>query len=262
MDFGFLINTDKQVDEWITFAEQQNIKGMELMFHKPGMEKFEDETLLDNFAETPVEVCACGMWFVNIMSPDQKEYEENKNKACKFLDYTARLGSPVAFMSTGEYDEDDPDKNIEKFSEEFEFYNNYARDLGLELAFYLGHSGNFIKSREILKKTIEVVPEMKLKLDPVGIMRNLNDDPYKILEMFGDRVAHFHVKDIYQNGDFEIEPPVGLGDLHWNKILGLLYNYKYDGYVIAEPHGPQWSQGDYYWKHILLTKRHIEQFLV
>lgn len=262
MKFGFLINTDKKISKWITFAEQQGIEVIELMFNKPEEQDFENKKIIKEFQQSEVEPCACGLWFVNTMSPDRDEYKKNKNLATKFLDYTAELGSPIAFMSTGEYDKNNVDKNIEKFSKEYEFYSNYAQDLGISLAFYLGHDGNFIKTRGILKKTIKEIPEMKLKLDPVGIMRNLNDNPYKILELFGDKVLHFHVKDIYQNQDFEIEPPVGLGDLQWNKMLGLLYNFDYNGYVIAEPHGPKWSQGEYYWKHILLTKKHIEQFLI
>lgn len=52
------------------------------------------------------------------------------------------------------------------------------------------------------------VPEFNIKLDPVGIMRNMKDDPYEIMKRYANRIAHFHAKDIFRYGDngWEIEP--------------------------------------------------------
>ena len=124
--------------------------------------------------------------------------------------------------------------------------------------------GNFFHSREILDKLLKEVPEFNIKLDPVGIMRNMKDDPYEIMKRYANRIAHFHAKDIFRYGDdgWEIEPIVGMGQLKWNVMLGMLWNVGYDGYIIIEPHGDVWAEPENRWKHIVLAKRHLEQYMI
>jgi sugar phosphate isomerase/epimerase len=106
------------------------------------------------------------------------------------------------------------------------------------------------------------VPKLGLKLDPVGIIRNLKADPYNVVYRHGDRVVHFHVKDILRLPDAEIEPPPGMGELDWGRLLGILYERGYDGYVCDEPHCRFWGRPDDRRRlHIKLTFRHLEQFL-
>ena len=95
-----------------------------------------------------------------------------------------------------------------------------------------------------MDKLLKEVPEFNIKLDPVGIMRNMKDDPYEIMKRYANRIAHFHAKDIFRYGDdgWEIEPIVGMGQLKWNVMLGMLWNVGYDGYIIIEPHGDVWAE--------------------
>lgn len=76
-----------------------------------------------------------------------------------------------------------------------------------------------------MDKLLKEVPEFNIKLDPVGIMRNMKDDPYEIMKRYANRIAHFHAKDIFRYGDdgWEIEPIVGMGQLKWNVMLGMLW---------------------------------------
>lgn len=170
----------------------------------------------------------------------------------------------MAFFNTGEYDPEDPDKNIAEFKKEYLYYKDIADKKGIKLACYLGHGGNFVHSREILDKLLKEVPEFNIKLDPVGIMRNMKDDPYEIMKRYANRIAHFHAKDIFRYGDdgWEIEPIVGMGQLKWNVMLGMLWNVGYDGYIIIEPHGDVWAEPENRWKHIVLAKRHLEQYMI
>ena len=103
-----------------------------------------------------------------------------------------------------------------------------------------------------------------MPFEDVGIMRNMKADPYEIIKEFGGKIVHFHAKDIFRYGDdnFEIEPIVGMGDLRWNVMLGMLYHHGYDGYIVIEPHGPIWAKPENRWKAVVLGKRHIEQFMV
>lgn len=143
-------------------------------------------------------------------------------------------------------------------------WKDIADKKGIKLACYLGHGGNFVHSREILDKLLKEVPEFNIKLDPVGIMRNMKDDPYEIMKRYANRIAHFHAKDIFRYGDdgWEIEPIVGMGQLKWNVMLGMLWNVGYDGYIIIEPHGDVWAEPENRWKHIVLAKRHLEQYMI
>ena len=52
-----------------------------------------------------------------------------------------------------------------------------------------------------MDKLLKEVPEFNIKLDPVGIMRNMKDDPYEIMKRYANRIAHFHAKDIFRYGD-------------------------------------------------------------
>lgn len=115
-----------------------------------------------------------------------------------------------------------------------------------------------------MDKLLKEVPEFNIKLDPVGIMRNMKDDPYEIMKRYANRIAHFHAKDIFRYGDdgWEIEPIVGMGQLKWNVMLGMLWNVGYDGYIIIEPHGDVWAEPENRWKHIVLAKRHLEQYMI
>ena len=55
----------------------------------------------------------------------------------------------------------------------------------------------------------------------------------------------------------------GNGDsIHWGKLFAFLYEHNYSGWLSIEPHGPVWSKGTMREKMLLLTKRHIDQFLI
>lgn len=68
--------------------------------------------------------------------------------------------------------------------------------------------------------------------------------------------------DEYGDDGWEIEPIVGMGQLKWNVMLGMLWNVGYDGYIIIEPHGDVWAEPENRWKHIVLAKRHLEQYMI
>ena len=58
------------------------------------------------------------------------------------------------------------------------------------------------------------------------------------------------------------QPAAGMGDIAWGKVMAFLYEHGYDGYLSIEPHGPKWSRPPLRETMLLLTQRHIGQFLV
>jgi sugar phosphate isomerase/epimerase len=249
---------------WAELARQQGIDGLELLFNTKVGVRFDAALIREALAGTGVEVCACGLWWLNTIDPDPAVRAKNRETMHAFLDMAHEIGCKIAFFNCGEYRPGDTDENIRQLRGELQHYKEYAGAYGITIANYLGHGGNFINSRDILRRALEEIPELNLKLDPVGIIRNMKDDPIEIIKLFGNRLVHFHVKDILRYGSdgFEIEPAVGMGDLRWNAIFALLYHHGYEGYVVIEPHGPLFSVPENRWKHIMLSKRHIEQFML
>ena len=45
-------------------------------------------------------------------------------------------------------------------------------------------------------------------------------------------------------------------------FFAFLHEHDYQGYLSMEPHGPKWSRPPLMKKMVLLSKRHIEQFMV
>ena len=64
------------------------------------------------------------------------------------------------------------------------------------------------------------------------------------------------------DGELASQPPIGMGDIQWGKIMAFLYEHGYDGYLSVEPHGPIWSRAPFRQKMLTLTKRYIGQFLL
>ena len=184
---------------WVDLAQQQGIDGVELLFNSKCGVDFSLDKIKPAFENTPVEPAACGLWWLNTISPDPDERAAVRRTMLEFLDMAEAIGCRMAFFNTGEYDPEDPDKNIAEFKKEYLYYKDIADKKGIKLACYLGHGGNFVHSRGILDKLLKEVPEFNIKLDPVGIMRNMKDDPYEIMKRYANRIAHFHAKDIFRS---------------------------------------------------------------
>lgn len=257
------IHQASDLRQWAEFAVENGIDGLEIMYDYRENPVFDAKMINEAIAGLPVEICACGLWWANTQA-EGEEGEKIARTMEEFLQMTHDVGCRMAFFNAGEFEAGNTFANVERLKVQYKHYYDLAKELGITVSTYIGHGGNFINRRNILSRVLEEIPEYNLKLDPVGIMRNLKDDPYEIIKLYGNRCVHFHVKDITRYGcdGFEIEPPVGLGDLRWNMIFGLLYHHDYHGYIVIEPHGPKFGKTENKKTHILLSKKHIEQFMV
>lgn len=248
---------------WAEFAVENGIDGLELLYDSRKNPVFDADLIREGVAGLPVEICACGYWWANTLAEGEEGEKVARNME-SFLSMVHAVNCKIAFFNAGEFEPGNTLANVAHLKQKYLYYHNRAREMGITISCYIGHGGNFINRRHILSRVLEEIPEFNLKLDPVGIMRNLKDDPYEIIKLYGDRCVHFHVKDITRYGydGFEIEPPVGLGDLRWNMMMGLLYHHRYNGYIVIEPHGPLFGKTENKKTHILLSKKHIEQFMV
>jgi len=263
---GFIVEGIENLKGWVPFAQKEGIDGVELFIwetlkgQKSLLTRVNDHRKM--FQESGVELCAIGLWRINYLDKRPEVRQSNHEIFHQVIEYAASVGCSVVYTDTGELEHGNAEKNMAEFKSVFPSMNQFAKERGIQLGVYVGHPGNFINSRRILGWVYEQMPEVGFKLDPVGIIRNLKTDPCEVIKDYGDRIVHFHVKDILRMGGFEIEPPVGMGDLAWNKIMALLYHHGYQGYVCIEPHGPMWSRKERRAEHIILSKQYIEKFIV
>lgn len=264
---GFIVdmNTVKTADdlrEWAQFATDHGIDGLELQYDYNDSPVFDAQLILEAMKGLAVEICACALWRADTLAQG-KEGEKVARVMDELLNMAHDVHCKMVFFNAGDMHGTLPETES-LFKETYLRYDRRAKELGVTISCYIGHGGSFITRRNILSRVLEDLPEFNIKLDPVGIMRNLKDDPYEIVKLYADRCVHFHVKDILRYGTdgFEIEPPVGLGQLEWNKMMALLYHHHYHGYIVIEPHGEWYKNPEDRKTHILLSKKHIEQFML
>lgn len=58
---------------WVDLAQQQGIDGVELLFNSKCGVDFTLDKIKPAFENTPVEPAACGLWWLNTISPDPDE---------------------------------------------------------------------------------------------------------------------------------------------------------------------------------------------
>ena len=95
---------------WVDLAQQQGIDGVELLFNSKCGVDFSLDKIKPAFENTPVEPAACGLWWLNTISPDPDERAAVRRTMLEFLDMAEAIGCRMAFFNTGEYDPEDPDK--------------------------------------------------------------------------------------------------------------------------------------------------------
>jgi sugar phosphate isomerase/epimerase len=82
------------------------------------------------------------------------------------------------------------------------------------------------------------------------------------VQRYGHKVGYVHIKEhLYKDGHLVSQPPAGMGDIEFPKVLAFLYEHNYDGWLSIEPHGPIWSRGVMRERMLLLTKKYLSQFL-
>ena len=107
-----------------------------------------------------------------------------------------------------------------------------------------------------------VLPQVGIKYDPAN-WDHAGQDYLDVVRRHGDKVAHVHIKEhLNIGGELASQPAAGMGDIAFGKVLAFLYEHDYRGYLCFEPHGALWGREPLRQKMLLLTKKHLDQFLV
>jgi sugar phosphate isomerase/epimerase len=262
MKLGCLVNWTENLEVWAKVADALEIEGIDYTFATKDEYVFDAGKINEILKNRRVKLCAASMFHVNTIDKDSQKRAWAREQNEKLIQFAADTKAPVAVINPGLLEGAGLEENISEFKKEFEHYKAFSEKRGVEMTYYLGHDPNFIKSDEALGRVLEAIPDMHVKVDPVGVMRNMDGNPYKIVSKYAARINHFHCKDIIRKENYEIEPPVGLGDLHWNEFIAMLYEVDYDGYLVIEPHGPKWKNEERMGDYIKLSKRHLAQYIL
>lgn len=174
------------------------------------------------------------------------------------IQYAGALGADCFFTGAGEPEVDD---QVGALAHVWPRWEQLCLAEAMDLAVYLGHKGSLLVSEASVAAAVERVEGLGLKLDPVGLIRNLAVDPCDFLYRFGASCAFFHAKDRLRLEDGEIEPPPGMGALDWGRMLAILHHHGYHGWVSIEPHGAWWNRPENRWRYVRLAGRHLRQFM-
>jgi len=264
MKIGFIGRNDLEgVEEDAAFAAEHGFEGIEFNYWA----NFKDLTaetvgkmrsILDKHE---VAASALGLWGWNHISPDPAEREESLRQLNRAMEFVKTLGASVLITGGGQIPDAPLDDNVAEFVKVLPPFIERAEKEGFKIAFYPIHGNSFFTTIEAFERVWEHVPEVGIKFDPANF-KHSGQDYLPILRHYGDRVSYVHIKEhVYMDGELAAQPAAGMGDIEWGKVMAFLYEHGYDGYLSIEPHGPQWSKAPLRGLMLLLSQRHIMQYI-
>jgi sugar phosphate isomerase/epimerase len=209
-----------------------------------------------------VGVSSFGIWGWNHLSQNPEERKTAHEMLDRAIEFGKVLQANVIVTGGGDIPDASLDDKVNEFAKVFPPFLDKMEKAGMKSAMYAVHGNSFFDSIAAYEKVWEKFPQLGVKYDPANWMHH-GDDYLAMLRLHGDKISHMHVKEhVYSDGNLISQPAAGMGDIHWGKVMAFLYEHKFSGCLSTEPHGPFWSAGEMRWKMLLLTKKHISQFLL
>jgi sugar phosphate isomerase/epimerase len=207
-----------------------------------------------------MECSTFGLWGWNHIAPDAGERAESLRQLARAIEFGQIMGAGILITGAGEYSQD-LDENVQVFAEVMRPFIDRARSAGMRTALY-GFHGGFLRSGAAYERLWQAVDDVGMKFDPANV-DHAGEDYLEVLQKYAGRVWHVHVKEHLNHGGALVsQPAAGMGDIHWGKVMAFLYEAGYDGYLTIEPHGPLWGRDPLRRTMLLLSQRHIRQFLI
>lgn len=285
MKIGFLMDySDKEVE----FAHRYGFKSVELLVAPgqkldPGLSGSQDTILRakETLAKYDIEVSAIG-YYVNHLSPDAKEREKSSRHLSRLMDLCQMLGVKTLATFAGRDPEKDLADNIPAFKKVFSPLAKEAEDKGLRIAFencpmfhYFPFRGiNIAYCPRAWDLMFEAIPSeaLGLEYDPSHLICLLIDY-VEIIYKYGSKIFHVHAKDaelvkrniqingILEPGAVRHRMP-GYGDVNWSKVISVLVEIGYRGNLDIEGrHDPVFCGGREE-EGLMLSLKHLSQFVV
>jgi sugar phosphate isomerase/epimerase len=266
MNLGFIGDNDLPgVERDAVFAKTHGFEGIEYNYWND-FKELNSETVVQMrriHEKHCVRASMLGLWGWNHLSPDLSTRQTAHAMLQRTIDLAKQLGAEVVVTGAGDIPHEPIGRKVSEFVKVFPPFLDKIRDAGLKLALYAVHGASFLDSIEAYERVWEHIPDVTIKFDPANWDMH-GDDYLEVARRYGNKIGYVHIKEILNhNGQQAIsQPAAGMGSIHWGKLFAFLYEHNYSGWLSIEPHGPIWSRGTMREKMLLLTKRHIDQFLI
>ncbi|NQT18136.1 MAG: sugar phosphate isomerase/epimerase [Planctomycetes bacterium] len=247
----------------VQFCVEHGFEGLEYNFwgNFEQLDRATVETIREIHTAQGVKCVMLGIWGWNHLSKDAEERAKANAMLKRAIEFGKILEAEVLTTGGGMFS-DDLDENVAEFAKVFPSHLEAIQAAGMAPSFYAIHSNSFFTSVQAYEKVWETFPEVGIKFDPAN-WRHHGDDYLAVVRQYGNKITHLHIKEhLSHGGVLASQPPAGMGDIEWGKVFAFLYEHDYSGPISIEPHGPVWSKGKLREKMLLLTQRHIQQFLV
>jgi len=210
-----------------------------------------------------VGVSAYGLWGYNYLSLDAGERAHAHKMLDRAIGYGEKLGAYTLVMGAGDLRHEPLGRKVREFLEVFPPILKRIESAGLKPTFYAVHGNSFFDSLEAYERVWEHLPNVRLKFDPANLAC-AGHVYVEVVRRYGNKIGHVHIKEIIRDarGHIVSQPPAGMGEIQWGKVLAFLHEHNYDGYLSLEPHMDPWRTGEGLRKNLVLSKRYISQFLM
>ena len=199
--------------------------------------------------------------FRAILSAQQDNAEARANLD-KGIGYAQRLGASCICLGTGSIPGESLGFQIRRFLEYFPAVADRLHQAGIVPVFYAGHGATILNDLAAFEAVWEHLPDLKIKFDPAN-WRHMGQDYLEVCRRYARKIGHVHIKEnTWHQGKLIGEPPAGMGDIEFPKVLAFLYEADYQGWLSLEPHGPLWSKPPLREKMLLLSKRSLDPMLL
>lgn len=283
MKIGFLTEYS---EERVEFAKKTGFECLEIPVI-PGsaldikkLTKAKIKRVRQVFAKNEIRISnlACS---VNHLDPDENKRRKNNEYFIDVLKISKEFGTNIVTTNTWGDRKKTPKENLSLYKEVFTKYAKIAEDNGVRIAMencphmtsYPFFIGNIGYSPAIWELLFEAVPSraIGLEYDPSHLVW-LGIDYLRGIYDFKERIFAVHAKDteiikdnLYKEGIlgtnwWRYRLP-GLGEINWQKFIGVLYDIGYKGDIIIEHEDPVF-EGNKTDKGLRLGLKHLKLFVL
>ncbi len=227
-------------------------------------------------------------YYDNNLDADQNIRSTHIDHLKKVIDAANLLGVKYVGTFIGRDIEKDIAGNMKEIEKVFPPILEYAKRKNVEIMIENcpmvgwqkpGIPGELFYSPALWKEIFEILPDLKINLDPSHLYW-LDIDYVDVVNEFADKIVHTHAKDtqilqdgLYENGIFgplfkngknwwRYRIP-GLGEIDWKSFISALQENGYKGVVSIEHEDPVWEGSvEKVKKGLILGYRHLSPFIV
>ena len=219
--------------------------------------------MLDGFGLTISSLA----YYPNPLHPEAEHRETVIAHLKKVIEAAALLEVPIVGTFIGKDKNKTVPQNLEDYAKVWPPIVKFAKEHGVKIAIencpmlfsYDEWPGgnNLASAPAIWRRMWEIIPDdnFGLNLDPSHLILQMIDYE-RVIREFGDKIFHFHAKDLhidreglYNNGvlsqgmGWQVPRLPGLGDIDWARVFAALTAARYD-YVVSIEHEDRVYEGD------------------